>query len=137
MAVEVMQVFNSSHLLVLFPDPITHARKGSGDIGADSWFCKLSNRVIICIDVYWRMCSHVMVRKTKKTLQCPYTFSLLRVESGNETTHLLDCINVPTTLYVGCLVFVWRNVTVYIKKPSTGGVAECVVMLRLADCEYH
>ena len=101
MAVEVMQVFNSSHLLVLFPDPITHARKGSGDIGADSWFCKLSNRVIICIDVYWRMCSHVMVCKTKKTLQCPYTFSLLRVGSGNETTHLLDCINVPTTLYVG------------------------------------
>ena len=29
--------------LVLFPDPTTHARKGLRDIGADSWFCKLSN----------------------------------------------------------------------------------------------
>ena len=25
--------------LVSFPDPITHARKGSGDIGAFSWSC--------------------------------------------------------------------------------------------------
>ena len=30
--------------LVSFPDPTTHAREGFGDIGADSWFCKLSNR---------------------------------------------------------------------------------------------
>ena len=72
--------------LVSFPDSTTHARRGSGDIGADYWFCKLSNHVIICIDLYWRSCSHVMVRKTKKTLQCPQTLSLLRVGSGNETT---------------------------------------------------
>ena len=36
--------------LVSFPEPTMHARKGSGDIGADSWFCMLSNHVIICID---------------------------------------------------------------------------------------
>ena len=29
--------------------------------------------VFICIDLYWRTCSHVIVRKTKKTLQCPQT----------------------------------------------------------------
>ena len=40
---------------VSFPDPTTHARKGSGDIRADSWFCKLNNHVTICIDLYWHM----------------------------------------------------------------------------------
>ena len=58
--------------VVSFPDPTTHARKGSGDIGADSWFCKLSNHVIICTDLYWRTCGHVMVRKTN----VPRPFSL-------------------------------------------------------------
>ena len=72
--------FKPSHQhLVSFPDPTTHVRKGSGDIGADSWFCKLSNHVIFffCIHVglYWSTCGHVMVRKTKKTLQCPQTLS--------------------------------------------------------------
>ena len=38
---------------VSFPDLTTHARKGSGDIQADSWFCKLNNHVTICIDLYW------------------------------------------------------------------------------------
>ena len=39
--------FKPSHQhLVSFPDPTTHVRKGSGDIGTDSWFCKLSNHVI-------------------------------------------------------------------------------------------
>ena len=79
-------ILYTSRTLVSFPDPTTHARKESGDIGADSWFCKLSNHVIICIDLYWRTCGHVMVRKTKKALQCPQTLSLLRVGSGNETT---------------------------------------------------
>ena len=64
-----------------------HAREeGSVDIGADSWFCKLSNHVVICIGLYWSMCGNVMVCKTKKMLQCPQTLSLLRVGSGNETT---------------------------------------------------
>ena len=36
----------------------------------DSWFCKLSNRMIICIGLYWSMCGHMMVRATKKALQC-------------------------------------------------------------------
>ena len=31
--------------IVSFPDPTTHARKGSGDIGTDSWFYKFSNNV--------------------------------------------------------------------------------------------
>ena len=83
----------TSQRLVSFSDPTTHARKGSGDIGADSWFCKLSNHVIICIDLYWCMWGHVMVRKTKKTLQCPQTLSLLRVGSGNETTQTLVADN--------------------------------------------
>ena len=53
--------------VVLFPDPTMHARKGSGDIGTNSWFCKLSNHVIICIGIrvvtWWcarpRKCSNV------------------------------------------------------------------------------
>ena len=49
-----------------YRDPTTHVRKG--DIGADSWFCKLSSHVIICIGLYWSMSGHVMVRKTKKML---------------------------------------------------------------------
>ena len=53
------------HDVVSFPDPTTRVRKGSGDIWADSWFCKLSNHVTRFV------LAHVMVRKTKKTLQCP------------------------------------------------------------------
>ena len=40
-------------MVVSFPAPTTHARKGSGDIGANSWFYNLSYHVIICIDLYW------------------------------------------------------------------------------------
>ena len=54
------------YAVVSSPDPTPKRRKGSGDIGADSWFCKLSNHVIICIGLYWSTCSHVMVRTTKK-----------------------------------------------------------------------
>ena len=71
--------------LVSFLDPTTHTRKGSGDIGADSWFCKLSNHVIICIYLYRITCSHMMVCKTKKMLQNLLTLSHFRVGSGNET----------------------------------------------------
>jgi hypothetical protein len=35
--------------LVSFPDPTTHTRKGSEDIGADSWFCKLTESAITCM----------------------------------------------------------------------------------------
>ena len=51
-----------SYELVSFPSPTMQARKGSEDIGADSWFCKLSNHnyydyywdhVTICIGLYW------------------------------------------------------------------------------------
>ena len=56
--------------VILFPDPTTHARKASGDIGSDSWFCKLSNHVIICC-----IGAHVIVCKTKKTHHCPQTLS--------------------------------------------------------------
>ena len=38
--------------LVSFPVLTTIARRRSGIIGADSWFCKLSNHVTICIDLY-------------------------------------------------------------------------------------
>ena len=33
-------------------DSTPKRKKGSGDIGADTWFCKLSNHVIICIGLY-------------------------------------------------------------------------------------
>ena len=33
-------------------DPTPKRRKGSGDIGTDSWFCKLSNHVIIRTGLY-------------------------------------------------------------------------------------
>ena len=73
--------------IVSFPDPTMHVRKGSGDIGADIWFCKLSSHVIVCIGLYWSTCSHMMVHKTKKTLQCPQTLSSCGVVgSGNEIT---------------------------------------------------
>lgn len=38
--------------LVSFPVLTTIARRRSGIIGADSWFCKLSNHVTICINLY-------------------------------------------------------------------------------------
>ena len=97
--------------VVSFPDPTTHARNGSGDIGADSWFCKLSNHVIICIGLYWRTCGHVMVRKTKKTFQCPQTlFLTCVVGSGNEIRLYVvmahECI-IPVSLCRGVTVFNW------------------------------
>ncbi len=52
------------------PPPRTFIWKGSGDVGADSWFCKLSKHVIICIGL--STCGHVMMRKIKKKLQCPH-----------------------------------------------------------------
>ena len=39
-----------SSSIVSFPDPISHTRNGSADIGAGSWFYKFSNRATICID---------------------------------------------------------------------------------------
>ena len=47
-------------LLVSSPDPTPKRRKESGDIGADSWFCKLSSHVIICI--YRFVLEHVRSR---------------------------------------------------------------------------
>ena len=57
-------------------DPTPRRRKGSGDTNADSWFCKLSDHVIICIGLYWSMCGHMLVCRTKKCLQCPQTLPL-------------------------------------------------------------
>ncbi len=72
--------------LSLVPRPHhARARKGSGDIGADSWFCKLSNHVIVCIGFYWRTCGHVMDRTTKKCTS-PDPFPRERLGSGNETS---------------------------------------------------
>ena len=71
------------------PDPFLLLGVGSGDetnIGADSWFCKLSNHVIICIGLYWSTCSHVMVRTTKKRPpMSPDPFLACVMGSGNET----------------------------------------------------
>ena len=54
------KLMHSQHA-VYFPDPIPHTRKGFGDIGAGSWFCKLSNHVTFVWD-------HVMAHKTKTSL---------------------------------------------------------------------
>ena len=84
-----MFLHSSIHVCVdssLVPRPHPQRRKGSGDIGADSWFCKLSNHVIICIGLYWSTCGHVMVRKTKKMpAMSPDPFLACVVGSGNET----------------------------------------------------
>ena len=37
----VWSAWDSGLSIVSFPDPTTHARKGSGDTDADSWLCKL------------------------------------------------------------------------------------------------
>ena len=71
----------SARRLVSSPDPTPKRRR---DIGADSWFCKLSNHVIICIGLYWNTCSHVMVRTTKKRPQMsPDPFLACVMGSGN------------------------------------------------------
>ena len=59
--------------VVLFPEATTHAKEWSGDIGTSSLFCKLSNHVTICIDLYWHLSIHVVVYNTKKMLQCLQT----------------------------------------------------------------
>ena len=46
-----------------------HTRKGSGDIGTESWFCKLSNHVIICIDLQWNL--SIMTLRIKDTSVIP------------------------------------------------------------------
>ena len=62
------------------------ARKGSGDIGADSWFCKLSNHVIICIGF---LLEHVRSRDGAQDQEnapmSPDPFPRERLGSGNET----------------------------------------------------
>ena len=71
----------------LIPRPHhAHARKGSGDIGADSWFCKLSNHVIICIGF---LLAHVRSRDGAQDQEnapmSPDPFPRERLGSGNET----------------------------------------------------
>ena len=72
----------------LVPRP-HHARtrKGSGDIGADSWFCKLSNHVISCIGF---LLVHVRSRDgahdQENAPMSPDSLPRERLGSGNETT---------------------------------------------------
>ena len=62
-------------------------RKGSGDIGGDSWFCKLNNHVIICIGF---LLAHVRSRNGAQDQEnapmSPDPFSHERLGSGNETS---------------------------------------------------
>ena len=75
-----------SLLASLVPRPHPKRRRGSGDIGTDSWFCKLSNHVITCIGLYWSTCDHVMVRTTKKMpAMSPDPFLTCVVGSGNKS----------------------------------------------------
>ena len=68
------------------------ARKGSGDIGADSWFCKLSNHVIICIGF---LLAHVWscdgAQDQENAPMSPDPFSRERLGSGNETIFHTVC----------------------------------------------
>ena len=67
----------------LIPRPYPQKEEESGDIGANSWFYKLSNHVIVCIGC---MCNHVMVRKTKKKPPIsPDPFLVYVIGSGNKT----------------------------------------------------
>ena len=63
------------------------ARKGSGDIGADSWFCKLSNHVSICIGF---LLAHVRSRNGAQDQEnapmSPDPFPHERLGSGNKTS---------------------------------------------------
>ena len=65
-------------------------RKGSGDIGADSWFCKLSNHVISCIGF---LLAHVRSRDgahdQENAPMSPDPFPRERLGSGNETNYLI------------------------------------------------
>ena len=68
------------------------ARKGSGDIGADSWFCKLSNHVIICIGfllAHVRSCDGAQDQENAP--MSPDPFSRERLGSGNETIFHTVC----------------------------------------------
>ena len=66
------------------------ARKGSGDIGTNSWFCKLSNHVIICIGF---LLAHVQSRDGAQDQEnapmSPDPFPRERLGSGNETSVVL------------------------------------------------
>ena len=76
--------------LVSFPDPTTHARKGSGDIGADSWFCKLSNHVIICIGfllAHMRSRDGAQDQEDAPMSPDPFPRERLGPGSGNETSN--------------------------------------------------
>ena len=85
-----LELCSSLSSLVPRPHP-PKGGKGSGDIGADSWCCKLSNHVIICIGLYRSTCSHMMVRTTKKRPpMSPDPFLACVMGSGNETTHFLN-----------------------------------------------
>ena len=59
-------------------------RKGSGDIGADSWFCKLSNHVISFL------LAHVQSRDgaqdQENATMSPDLFPREKLGSGNETS---------------------------------------------------
>ena len=44
-----------------FADHTKHWSAWGRDIDTDSWFCKLNDHVITCMDLYWHTCSNVMV----------------------------------------------------------------------------
>ena len=47
-----------------------------------------ASSAIMCIGFYWCTCSHVMVHKTKKILQCLQTCE--RLGSGNENSESME-----------------------------------------------
>ena len=70
------------NLNLQFPDPTMHARKGSGNISADPWFCKRSNHMIIF--VFAHMQSHIGVQDQENAPICPLNLSLLREGFKNQ-----------------------------------------------------
>ena len=75
-------------LLVSFPDHTTPTRKGSGDIGAGSWFCKLGNRLHRF--VLERVWSCDGAQDQENTSMSPDPFLASMVGFGNETSALSD-----------------------------------------------
>ena len=86
------------YILVSFPDSTTHVRKGSGNIGAESWFCKLSSHVIILRRL---VLEHVQSRdgaQDQENSSMSTALSLIRVGSGNEI-NIYDLVLYCSVIY--------------------------------------
>ena len=108
-------------VVVLFPALITHIRKGSGDIGAESWFCKLGNMLLFA----WLILGS-SAQDQENASMSPDPFSSQRVGSENETNLVLlppphqhpqeEC---PSIARINCLLWILKSTTLSLNsKPN-------------------